>query len=410
MKTKAIRLYGEKDLRFEEFDLRDITEGEILIKVICDSICMSTYKTAMQGSKHLRVPNDIATNPIIVGHEFCAQIVKVGKRWQNKYSVGEKIIIPPALDYCAPNTIGYSFGEIGGDATYAIVYEHIIERGYLLEFQGDAYFKGSIIEPVSCIVRGYKGTFHLKGDDHITGLKSGGRLAILGGCGPMGLEAIDIAISCENKPMILVVADIDKDRLARAERLFAEKAKSNGVELFFTTETDKETLMKYTDGKGYDDVFVYAPVSSLIETADSILAFDGCLNFFAGPIDKSLSAKFNFYNVHYLQHHVAGTSGSTTEDIKESSEMVGKGVIDPAVMISHIGGLNAVIDTTLNLPNIPGGKKLIYTHIDLPLTALSDFEKLGKSDKRFAVLDELVKENNGVWSAAAEKYLLENFI
>ena len=65
--------------------------------------------------------------------------------------------------------------------------------------------------------------------------------------------------------------------------------------------------------------------------------------------------------------------------------------------------------TTVNLPNIPGGKKLIYTHIELPLTALAEFEKLGETDERFKVLDELVKTNNGLWCTEAERYLLQNF-
>ena len=77
--------------------------------------------------------------------------------------------------------------------------------------------------------------------------------------------------------------------------------------------------------------------------------------------------------------------------------------------VTHIGGINAAIETTINLPTIPGGKKLIYTHIELPLTALTEFEKLGKSDTRFKVLDQLVKENRGLWSAEAENYLLNHF-
>ena len=67
------------------------------------------------------------------------------------------------------------------------------------------------------------------------------------------------------------------------------------------------------------------------------------------------------------------------------------------------------IDTTMRLPQIPGGKKLIYNHITLPLTAVADFAALGETDDRFKVLDMLVKQNNGLWSTAAEKYLLENF-
>ena len=151
------------------------------------------------------------------------------------------------------------------------------------------------------------------------------------------------------------------------------------------------------------------PVPAVVELADAILGFDGCLNFFAGPLDKQFSANFNFYNVHYAQHHVVGTSGSTTDDMKDIVRLIGEKRIDPAVMITHIGGIDAAIDTTLRLTEIPGGKKLIYTHINMPLTAIADFEKLGKNDERFGELDKIVKSHNGLWCAEAEKYLLSNF-
>jgi hypothetical protein len=78
-------------------------------------------------------------------------------------------------------------------------------------------------------------------------------------------------------------------------------------------------------------------------------------------------------------------------------------------LVTHIGGLNAVIEATKHLPEIPGGKKLIYTHIDLPLTPISDFEKLGESNPKFAPLAEICRRNTGLWSVEAEQYLLENF-
>jgi D-arabinose 1-dehydrogenase-like Zn-dependent alcohol dehydrogenase len=34
MKTKAVRMYGKNDLRLEEFELPEIKEDEILVKVI----------------------------------------------------------------------------------------------------------------------------------------------------------------------------------------------------------------------------------------------------------------------------------------------------------------------------------------------------------------------------------------
>ena len=111
MKTKAVRLYGENDVRLEEFALPEIKNGEILIKIISDSVCMSTYKTIKQGAKHLRVPDDVAEHPVIIGHEFCAEIVEVGERWKNDFAVGDKVICPPVLSYLGGNkTIGYCNG------------------------------------------------------------------------------------------------------------------------------------------------------------------------------------------------------------------------------------------------------------------------------------------------------------
>lgn len=411
MKTKAVRLYGENDLRLEEFELPELKNGEILIKIISDSVCMSTYKTVKQGAKHLRVPDNVAENPVIIGHEFCAEIVEVTDKWKEKFHVGDKVAMPPVLSYLAGmQTVGYSFGEIGGVSTYSIVYDHIIENGYLIKLDSDCFFKGSLIEPASCVIRGYKGSMHLDADGvPYTNLKPGGKVAILAGCGPMGLVAIDLALHGTVKPDLVVVTDLDENRLARAKKLFSpEKAAKDGISLIFSNSTDGGELVALAGGE-FDDVFVYAPVPAVVELGDEILGFDGCLNFFAGPLDRNFSAKFNFYNVHYKQHHVSGTSGSTLADMQDIVRLIGERRIDPAVMITHIGGMDAAIDTTVHLPQIPGGKKLIYTHIDLPLTAIADFTALGETDDRFKALDTLVKQNNGLWSAEAEAYLLEHF-
>ena len=65
--------------------------------------------------------------------------------------------------------------------------------------------------------------------------------------------------------------------------------------------------------------------------------------------------------------------------------------------------------STKNLPDVPGGKKLVYTHINMPMTAIDDFSKLGEQDPFFKELDAVCKKNRGLWSAEAEKMLLEHF-
>jgi len=98
MKTTAVRLYGKGDLRLESFELPPIQDGEILAKIISDSICMSSYKATMQGSDHKRVPDDIATNPIIIGHEFCGEILEVGAKWASQFKPGQRFAIQPAIN------------------------------------------------------------------------------------------------------------------------------------------------------------------------------------------------------------------------------------------------------------------------------------------------------------------------
>ena len=124
--------------------------------------------------------------------------------------------------------------------------------------------------------------------------------------------------------------------------------------------------------------------------ADSLLGNDGCMNFFAGPTYTEFSAKMNFYNVHYESHHIVGTSGGNTDDLKESLKMMAENKLNPVALVTHVGGLNAVADTTINLDKIPGGKKLIYTNKKLDLVAINDFEEKGKSDPFYAKLYEII--------------------
>ena len=238
-------------------------------------------------------------------------------------------------------------------------------------------------------------------------------MAILAGVGPMGLGAIDYALHQEPKPGLLIVTDIDDNRLSRASGIFTpEHAVKEGVKLVYVNTGKMNDPVRYlrdlTDGNGFDDVFIFAPVKSVIEQGDAILGFDGCLNFFAGPTNPEFKAEFNFYNVHYAFTHIVGTSGGNTDDMRESLKIMSEGKINPAIMITHVGGLDAVVDTTLNLPQIPGGKKLIYTNISMPLVSLYKLGELGEKDPFYNRLHKIVAKNDYIWSLEAEQYLLAN--
>ena len=410
METSAVRLYGKNDLRLERFELPPINDDEILAEVVSDCICMSSHKAALQGADHKRVPDGLAQSPVILGHEFCGELVAVGAKWQGKFRQGQKFTIQPALNYkgtlYAP---GYSYPYIGGNATYVIIPNEVMEQDCLLIYEGEAFFYGSLVEPMCCVIGAFHANYHTTAGsyEHSMGIVSGGNVALLAGAGPMGMGAVDYAIHCGNRPGLLVVVDIDDARLRRSAKLFtAEEAARNGVKLIYLNTSDAGALMGLTGGLGYDDVFVFAPVAGVVELGDRILRKDGCLNFFAGPTDPGFAAPFNYYNVHYMSTHTVGTSGGKTSDMIEALSMMEKKLIDPAAMITHVGGLDSVIDTTLNLDKIPGGKKLIYTHVSMPLTAIADFGKL--DDPLFQALAGIVAKNNGLWRLEAEELLLES--
>ena len=408
-------MYGAKDIRLEEFDLPDIKEDEVLLKVMSDSICMSTWKEVKLGSGHIRVPDNIHEKPVIIGHELSGRIAKVGAKWADQYKEGERFVVLPGIpgQMGAP---GYSYEFFGGAATYCIVPNDVIEKGCLLHYDGDSFFEVSVSEPMYCIIGGYKANYHTKPEthEHFIGTKEGGNIAILGGCGPMGLGAVSYALATEQKPKMVVVTDIDDERLSRARSVISEQeAKEKGVELHYINtakmEDEAKELLDLTEGEGYHDVFVYAPVRQIAETGNRIMAFDGCMNLFAGPADSGFSAEMNLYDAHYRNTKILGSSGGIKTDLLEALDLISQKKVKPAVMITHIGGLDAYAETTLRLPEIPGGKKLIYTQLHMPLTAIEDFRKMGEEEPLFARLADVCDRHNGLWNKEAEDILLNYF-
>lgn len=413
MKTKAVRIYGVHDLRLEEFELPEMAEDEIQARIITDSLCLSTWKVQNQGAKHKKLPNDLENNPVIMGHEFCGIIETVGKKWQHLYKPGDKFVAQPNLMREDTFTMGYSFPYVGGEATKVIIMNEAIEKCCLLPYKGESFFEGALVEPLSCIIAGFKANFHLRDRndyDHTMGIKVGGAMAILGGTGPMGSLAIDYAIHGEKRPSVLVVTGSTPSRLERSKMLYpVEDAAKYGVELHYVltpkgSDFVDELKALTPGGKGFDDIFLMVAQEDMVTKSEKLLAWDGCLNFFAGPSDSKFTAPINFYNVHYNATHYVGTSGSNTQDMKDAIVCIENKVVDLAKIATHIMGLNDVCESIMQLPQLPGGKKIVYSQKNYPITDVQTFSG-GEFEQ---TLKAIVEKNNGLWSAEAESYFLEH--
>lgn len=414
MNTKAVRIYGVKDLRLEEFELPTMKDDEIEARIVTDSLCMSTYKVSNQGEKHKKLPNDLKNHPVIMGHEFCGVITKVGEKWKHLYKPGDCFVAQPNLGRADTFSLGYSFPYVGGEATNVVIMNEAIEKGCLLPYKGEGFFEGALVEPLSCIVAGFKANFHLRDRndyDYTMGIKEGGALAILGGTGPMGFLAIDYAIHNDRRPKHLVVTGRTQSKLDMAKRLYpVEEAAKYGVTLTYVLTADEDDIVEELkaltpDAKGFDDIFLMAAKERLVTQAEQLLAYDGCLNFFAGPADSKFASTINFYNIHYNATHFVGTSGSNTQDMKDAIALIENKTVNVAKIATHIMGLNHVCESILNLPKMPGGKKIVYSGKEFPVTDVSAFGENNELEKH---LKELVDAHDGLWNAEAEQYFLEH--
>ena len=402
----ALRLHGKEDLRIEEVELPAIKDDEILAEVVSDTMCMSSWKLAKEAENHKKTPDDLASKPVMIGHEFAGRILQVGSKWADKFHAGQDFVIQPNLARDdTPFVPGYSYPYIGGDATKIIIPNEVMELDCLIPFEGTSYYEGSLCEPISCVIAAFDAQYHLIPHtyDHEMGIKDGGNMLIVGGTGTMGLLAIDYALHGEKKPGKLIVTDINQEKLDRAERLYP----SDEVDIQFVNTNnlsiaEQEALLRdKVSGSGYDDIFLMISVAPIAEMTGKLLNPDGCLNQFAGPMDKGFSANINLYDIHYNFTHLVGTSGGNAQNEAKAAKVIAENRLNVAKVITHVSGLDAAGETTLQQPEIGGGKKLVYTHKKF------DRIELAKVDPE-TELGQILAKHDGLWSHEAEEWVLTN--
>ena len=366
MKSDAIRLYGKRDLRRETIDISLPQEHEIIADVICCAVCASCCKVAQLGQEHNRVPQNLLQNPVILGHEFCAKVVEVGKGVE-KTLVGKNIIVQPMVYETGFEwqAMGHSFGYAGGYATKIKIPKQFYENDAIIEFSGKGFYKAALAEPLGCIIAAFRTQYHTKQESFkpIYGNKPDGITMFLGGAGNMGKLAVQLWKTKSHKSAKLMIYDRNPEKI----KSMGEVIKNDGR--IKTYSLQDENFIRSLAGT-IDDVVVFAPSRDLVDLGMSLLSFDGCLNFFAGPFEKEFNVPVNFHNIHYQRHHIVGSSGASGEDIRRALQLIEDNSIDPSLIVSHVGGLGCVAEILCDFTAFGGGKKLIYPQIDLPITVV----------------------------------------
>jgi len=239
-------------------------------------------------------------------------------------------------------------------------------------------------------------------------LLPGGICWMVGAAGPMGQMHVQRALELKNPPKKILATDISDERLSYMESRLRPLAEKRGIEFELwnvAAISDLDVrLCKFTAGNGFDDIYVHAPVPSLVSYSAGILAKGSVLNIFAGvPIGTFSSLPANIFVDKHTR--MIGSSGSSMADILCVLNKCETDELATGMSLSAVGSIEAVWDGIKGVKEgrFPG-KTVIWPHIsELPLMSISELKEL--CPVAYAALGI-----GGVWTREAEDIFLERFL
>jgi L-iditol 2-dehydrogenase len=313
-KMKVAMYYNNNDVRIEEMPIPKINDNELLVKVqasgICGSDVMEWYR--------------LKTAPRVLGHEITGDIVEIGKNVK-KYKVGDRVFISHHVpcnncNYCNNDqhtlcdTLHSTNFYPGGFAEYLKVPEINVDRGTFVLPKEISYEEGAFIEPLACVVRGFR----------IAEMKAEQSILILGS-GIAGLLQIQLAKAMGARKII--ATDITEHRLKIAKKMGADvtiNAKENVPKL----------VKKNNDGMLADFVILCAGVPSAVKQAFESVAPGGTILFFA-MTKPGIEIPFHLFDIWNKQVKMVSTYAGAPKDIVEAIDLLKSKKIEVIDMISH---------------------------------------------------------------------------
>lgn len=237
---KAAVLYGDFDMRYEDFPDPEVRPGHVKVKVCACGVCGSDIPRITAGGAHYY--------PIVLGHEFSGYVSQTGEGVSSLKAGDHVAAVPliPCLEcrdcrqghYSQCKHYNFIGSRIqGGYADYVV----LPERNVVKISERIPYEQGALFEPATVALHGVR-----RG-----GYEGSGTVAVLGG-GTIGLFTLQWAKILGAQRVI--VFGRDKAHLEVALRLGADAVISTLDEDFMAQ------AMAYTDGRGY--AFVYETAGS----------------------------------------------------------------------------------------------------------------------------------------------------
>ncbi|HHV83337.1 MAG TPA: L-threonine 3-dehydrogenase [Tepidanaerobacter syntrophicus] len=318
-----------------------VKDNEILVEVKATAICgtdMHIYNWEKYAQDRLKLP-------MVFGHEFAGDIVKVGSMVKN-FKVGDRVAgethIPCNTCYqcqtgnkhICENMKIIGVHTPGSFAEYISIPE---DCAWKLD-DILSYETGSILEPMGVAVHGV-----LSGE-------IGGKTVAIYGCGPIGLMAVGAAAACGASQVFAI--DVFEEKL--------EAAKKMGANIVLKSGQDDvvKTVLDTTCGRGVDVVLDYSGNSKAIQEGFKILQKGGRFTMVGLPNDPvalDLSE-----SIIYKEAHVNGSTGRLMyKTWWQCSELLKSGKLDIKPVIGGVYPLEDFEKAFEALKNGAPGKMIL---------------------------------------------------
>ena len=398
---------GFENLEVAEVPIPKINSNQILARVDAAGVCTSILKLVDQGPGHTFIRGwDMGKWPVILGDEGAITLVKVGDNLKVRYKIGQRFAIQPAVDTDPINhreryddvenmhkcAVGYTLG--GHLAQYIVVQEEVLKADCMLPLplpdEAMAYFAASMAEPISCIVSAQDRNYHIHKDgphaprEPKLGLLPSG-VAVVIGAGAMGRIHAELALRFS--PRVLIVSDLQQERLNEVVKSIGQKAKEKGTKLLCVLpDRLDDTIKEVSNGRGADDIILAVGVNPVQQNALELLAAGGVANLFGGLPKGKHILQLDALKVHYQEIKLVGSSGGEPSDMSVTLKAIHNNDIDPGNYVAAVGSLDNAIDVLKMIKETKiDGKAILYPHISqTPLQFVDYWDK----DKEIEFLND----------------------
>ena len=327
---KTAYLVGPMNFTIEEVEIPSVPEDGLILNVKACGVCGSDLRRWKEGD--LR-----GANYVIPGHEVAGEIIAVGKKIQDKYSIGERLAIAPDIHcgecfYCKRGyfnlcnnlkLVGISPEYPGGFSEQMVLPAEVLTNGIVHKIPaGMDYKSASLAEPCSSVIAS-----HLR-----FGTNASHTILIMGG-GPIG--CIHIAIAKAHGARVL---------LSEPLAIRREKAKIFMPDLIIDPEKEdvKEVVMKATNGLGVDMVVCANPIAATHTLAVEVVKKRGTVVLFGGLPKSSPMTTIDANLVHYGEITITGSFSYSPTIHQLALDMILRGLIPAEKLITHVFSLDQI--------------------------------------------------------------------